>query len=317
MSSSASFSFSTILGTSIKAANHAGKMVRDIMKGGDLSIVEKTGANDLQTAADRAANDIILGSLMRAIPDLVVIGEEGIASANIDPTWLVEKSDEHGLQESLPESLLTANLSDFTVWVDPLDATKEYTEGFLDHVTVLIGIALGKKAVAGVIHQPFYGFENEKDFNKLGRTFYGVIGAGTVGIEKTPPPSEGIICTTTRSHSNKLVNAALEAVKPTEVLKVGGSGHKVLLLIEGKAHAYVFPSPGCKKWDTCAPEAILHALGGKLTDFRGEPYPYDKDATWPDEHGVLATAIESDHAKYLKVFPEDIKGQIKDYYKKK
>ena len=62
-----------------------------------------------------------------------------------------------------------------------------------------------------------------------------------------------------------MVNAALEAVKPTEVLKVGGSGHKVLLLIEGKAHAYVFPSPGCKKWDTCAPEAILHALGGKVS----------------------------------------------------
>jgi hypothetical protein len=31
----------------------------------------------------------------------------------------------------------------------------------------------------------------------------------------------------------------------------------------------------------------------------------------------LATALEEDHAKYLKVFPEDIKGQIKDYYKKK
>ena len=37
-----------ILGTSIKAANHAGKMVRDIMKRGDLGIIEKTGANDLQ-----------------------------------------------------------------------------------------------------------------------------------------------------------------------------------------------------------------------------------------------------------------------------
>ena len=52
------------------------------------------------------------------------------------------------------------------------------------------------------------------------------------------------------------------------MLKVGGSGHKVLLLIEGKAHAYVFPSPGCKKWDTCAPEAILHALGGKVSEIR-------------------------------------------------
>ena len=81
----------------------------------------------------------------------------GIASANIDPTWLIEKSSEHELKDRLPESLLVANLEDFTVWVDPLDATKEYSEGFLDHVTVLIGIALGDKAVAGVIHQPFYG----------------------------------------------------------------------------------------------------------------------------------------------------------------
>ena len=40
--------FNTILGTSIKAANHAGKMVRDVMQGGDLGIVEKTGADDLQ-----------------------------------------------------------------------------------------------------------------------------------------------------------------------------------------------------------------------------------------------------------------------------
>ena len=55
----------------------------------------------------------------------------------------------------------------------------------------------------------------------------------------------------------------------------------------------------------------------KLTDFRGEPYPYDKDATWPDEYGVLATAFEADHEKLIKLFPADIKDQIKDYYKKK
>ena len=50
-----------------------------------------------------------------------------------------------------------------------------------------------------------------------------------------------------------------------------------MLLIEGKAHAYVFPSPGCKKWDTCAPEAVLHAMGGKLTDIHGNLYDYNKD----------------------------------------
>ena len=37
---------------------------------------------------------------------------------------------------------------------------------------------------------------------------------------------------------------ALEILKADEVLKVGGAGHKVLLLMEGQAEAYVFPSPG-------------------------------------------------------------------------
>lgn len=37
---------------------------------------------------------------------------------------------------------------------------------------------------------------------------------------------------------------------------------QIIQLVEGKASAYVFASPGCKKWDTCAPEAILHAVGG-------------------------------------------------------
>ena len=48
MSTSNEEHFHEILGTSILAADHAGKMVRSIMKGGDLRIVEKTGADDLQ-----------------------------------------------------------------------------------------------------------------------------------------------------------------------------------------------------------------------------------------------------------------------------
>ena len=37
-------------------------------------------------------------------------------------------------------------------------------------------------------------------------------------------------------------------------MAVGGAGHKVILLMEGEANCYVMASPGCKKWDTCAPE---------------------------------------------------------------
>lgn len=34
-------------------------------------------------------------------------------------------------------------------------------------------------------------------------------------------------------------------------------------MLEGAA-AYVFASPGCKKWDTAAPQAILEAAGTSL-----------------------------------------------------
>lgn len=40
---------------------------------------------------------------------------------------------------------------------------------------------------------------------------------------------------------------------------------QIIQLVEGKASAYVFASPGCKKWDTCATEAILHAVGGNTS----------------------------------------------------
>ena len=69
------------------------------------------------------------------------------------------------------------------MWVDPLDGTKEYTEGFLDHVTVLIGIAVGKRAVAGVINQPFFNYENKVQVYLARCTIYDLI----TGLSKKVP----------------------------------------------------------------------------------------------------------------------------------
>ena len=76
-------------------------------------------------------------------------------------------------KDRLPANIQEAKIEDLTVWVDPLDGTKEFTEGYLDHVTVLVGIAIGKKAIGGVIHQPFWNYEGnffrEIDFTKFFR----------------------------------------------------------------------------------------------------------------------------------------------------
>lgn len=74
-------------------------------------------------------------------------------------------------------------------------------------------------------------------------------------------------------------------------------------------HAYVFASKGCKKWDTCAPEAILRSIGGRLTDLLGMPIPYDVKAKFPNSSGVLATM--SNHDWYVSQIPEDIQEMFR------
>jgi len=50
--------------------------------------------------------------------------------------------------------------------------------GLLDHVTVLIGIAINGEAVAGVIHQPYFNYESTEPEIELGRTIWGIVGLG-------------------------------------------------------------------------------------------------------------------------------------------
>jgi len=305
-----------VLASSVAIADKAGDIVRNIFSAGQLGIVEKTGADDLQTQADRSAQDCILASLFTQYPELKVVGEEGeLNMSTVDKSMVVRDVDQTALKLSCPAEWQGAAMGDLTVWVDPLDGTKEYTQGLLDHVTVLIGIAVGSKAVAGVIHQPYYNYK--QDGATVGRTFYGLIGSGVYGLKRVLPPSDQRIVATTRSHGTGLVQDALDILKPDQVLKVGGAGHKVLLLMEGQASAYVFPSPGCKKWDTCAPEAILHAMGGKLTDIHGSEYEYHGDVEHQNMEGVLATARSQDHAIYVGELPQALKEQVKHSLRKK
>ena len=128
------------------------------------------------------------------------------------------------------------------MWVDPLDGTAEYTEGsvhsitvpcsrstrpnnclyfsgLLESVTVLIGIAVGSKAMAGVIYQPYHG--------PSGRTVWGIVGLGAYGYTPNQLPNDCVIVTTSRRHSSAVVEEAISAMNPIDVLRVGGAGYKV------------------------------------------------------------------------------------------
>ncbi|XP_068157745.1 3'(2'),5'-bisphosphate nucleotidase 1 [Drosophila tropicalis] len=298
-----------IMAASIKTSVKAASIIRDVLKTGDLGIVDKSNKNDTQidpqTLADRSAQRCIIASLTKKFPSVKIIGEEGDSDLNVPADWLVEDLDEAFLQQSCPTEWKDAKPEDFVIWVDPLDGTAEYTQGFVEHVTVLIGIAVKNAAVGGVIHQPFYKHPS----GELGRTIWGLKGLGTGGFTQILPPTGQFIITTTRSHSNALHQQALNSFNATQTIKVGGAGFKVLQLLEGKAHAYVFATPGCKKWDTCAPEAVLEAQGGTLTDIDGHHYAYNASVEHINRKGVLATVCQ-DHAELVAKIPFEVRQAV-------
>lgn len=327
------------MASAITVANRAGLIIRDVMAKGDLGIVEKVrthylclqalqsytnhdcslvtfqAKNDLQTEADRLAQNCIIASLSRQFPAMRIIGEEGeldaAANAAVPPEYIVREADVEFGQRTCPPAYAQIREEDLVVWVDPLDGTAEYARGYVEHVTVLIGVAYKDEAIGGIIHQPFYSAAAATDGSpeQLGRTIWGVrgLGAGGFSDEKALPLRDGIVVTTTRSHCTDLVRWALDALHPREILRVGGAGFKVLQLLEGQAHAYVFASPGCKKWDTCAPEAVLAAHGGRLTTIGGTPYRYGANVGHPNLGGVLATAPGVDHDKLVAMLPDALK----------
>ncbi len=73
-------------------------------------------------------------------------------------------------------------------------------------------------------------------------------------------------------------SADLDRVKTTlgidNELNVGSVGVKLCLIALGVRDLYVNPASKTKAWDTCAPEAILAAAGGRLTDLFGRPIEY-------------------------------------------
>lgn len=181
----------------------------------------------------------------------------------------------------------------------------------MHYVTVLIGISIRGRAVAGVIHVPFSGGKYTRKHDPLnvvsaaqaaldaraalgppGQTIWGCVGVGVQGLDRLPESSvvEGRrIVTTTRTHFSPALSALLEVMKPSAVVRCGGAGSKGLLVMTREVDAYVYPQAGTKRWDTCAIDACTKALGGTFTDQYGDEIPYDPEAKHDNDKGLLAT----------------------------
>ncbi|KAK4468259.1 hypothetical protein MN116_008102 [Schistosoma mekongi] len=309
-----------ILAASVSLADKACSIIRTVYASKDLQIVDK-GVDDLQSRADRDSQRCIVQSLNTTFPGLHVIGEEG----HLDPENVphFNELNTEVLHYQCPAQLSSLSMDDIVIWVDPLDGTKEFTEGLVEYVTVLIGISAKGKPVAGVVAQPFFKSNSTVSTNPtqyITRVVWGLVGLGVFGVNPVLPSSQlpypinrnavklslPHIIVATRSHGSPTHAIVNNAFYPTEVLRAGGCGYKVLLLLEGRGHVYVFPSHGTKKWDTCAPEAVLLASGGLLTDLIGQPYQYDINVKHENLRGILATPVADWLPAYVSCLPKEI-----------
>jgi len=296
---------SRLIAASLAVTKKSQKLVQDIFQRGNLKIEDKGGLKNYQTEADIAIEKLLVGNLEKHFPGVTIIGEESEAGKiEKDDHWIDYEQALKDLPEFDKNQVPEAKVEDVVVWVDPLDGTAEFIDGYLSHVTTLIGIAVNGKAIGGVINQPFY----KNDDDSMGRSIWGIVGVGAFGFQRQAEKAGNIICTS-RSHRDATVEACIDAMEPTDVLKMGGAGNKVLQLIENNAHAYIFASPGTKKWDTCAPQAVLEALGGKLVDVHGNTLQYDKNVKHPNSAGTISAVKNIDF--YLGKIPQSIKDKLK------
>jgi 3'(2'), 5'-bisphosphate nucleotidase len=184
--------------------------------------------------------------------------------------------------------------------------------------TVLIGISWNGKPIAGVVNQPFYEATAFKDAHSYfnGRVFWGIVGLGLYDLSRgrlAKPANETgkVRVITSRFHVDNQIISDIMAIPNAQLLQAGGAGYKTLTVIDGTSDCYLYPKDGCKRWDTCAPEALIRSLNGCLTDVFDKEYSYENR---PEDflencYGVVAS-LDENNSKWIKYVSEEVKSSV-------
>ena len=214
---------------------------------GDVDVRRKQDASPV-TAADHAAEQIIVAGLRRLTPDIPVVAEEEMAGGR------------------------SVDVGGGRFWlVDPLDGTKEFIAQ-RDEFTVNIALIEDGVPVLGAVVVPARG------------ATYTAAGPGTATVRRDGEarpisarvvPATGAIVVASRSHGDmKKIQALMDRLS-SDRLKISGSSVKFCLIAEGEADIYPRYGP-TREWDTAAGHAVLAAAGGSVRTSDGKDLVYGK-----------------------------------------
>jgi len=229
-------------------AEHAGRLLMDLRHSGLLT------DKPLGKLGDELANLFIMRALRAHRPDDAILSEEEKDSA--------------------------ARLSAQRVWIiDPLDGTREYSEGRADWA-VHVALAIDGVATLGAVSLPGLPLTFTSDVAHPRPRHTGKL---RIVVSRTRPAAEAV--------------AVAEALG-AELVPMGSAGVKATAVLRGQVDAYVHAG-GQYEWDSAAPVGVAAAAGchcsrldgSRLVYNRPDPYLPDLLVCRPEVTATVLAAI--------------------------
>ena len=236
-----------LLSEIVALADLAGAEIMKIYRG-DMQVRQKADASPV-TAADEAAEEIILAGLRKLTPNIPAVAEEEAAAGKIievgdQPFWLV----------------------------DPLDGTKEFI-AHRDEFTVNIALIENLSPTMGVVFAPAQDTSFAADGPGTAVRRIGNQTPQTITARRIP--EKDVIATASRSHGDKEKMQALLTDYDIGDVVVSGSSIKFCIVACGEADIYPRYGPTCE-WDIAAGHAVLNAASGSVCTLDGNEMRYGK-----------------------------------------
>ncbi len=252
-----------------------------------INILKNGSNNDPVTLADLKVNEIIIKRITKKYKDISweILSEENVKIpsqyCDINATWM---------------------------WVlDPLDGTKDFIQGTSNYAMHL-ALNYEKTPYLGIVLIPekdqLWIADGEKVWceNREGLKL-------EFNLSKNKNLQE-MVLVTSKNHNNESLKKLIQKINFNKVVVMGSIGCKIASIVRGESDLYICLSlPGKsspKDWDFAAPEAILKAAGGAITNLDNEELSYGK--TNFEQGGIIiASNNRITHGKICSEIKEIIK----------
>ncbi len=253
------------------------------------NILKNNNLDDPVTLADLKVNEIIIKRINEKYRDV----SWGILS-----------------EENAKANSFNSYCSHQWMWVlDPLDGTKDFIQGTSNYAMHL-ALNYKSKPYIGIVLIP----EKDELWIADGKKVWGEKRDGSI---IKPNLSKNIILqdmtlVTSKNHRNTTLRNLIQKIDFKEVIIMGSIGCKIASILRGQSDIYICLSmpegSSPKDWDFAAPEAILKAAGGAITNIYNEELVYG--ASNFQQGGIIVAS--NNYINHMKICSE-IKQILEKY----